>query len=182
MFASPKLRSSRALLLATGGLILTTVSACGSTTNTIDEDSGVGPGTDTGIMLTIDTGTRVDSGPAPGRCGDGACVAPETASSCPADCSAGIVCGDGTCEGTENSTNCAADCPLPDTCGDGTCDPRTENARMVSSAAHHDGHHPSRRANPRVGPPVIAPGTAELTSARWASGGDAPSSAGADRG
>ena len=49
-------------------------------------------------------------------CGNGACEAGETATSCSSDCTAGPVCGDGTCSGGET---CPADCgPV---CGDFAC-------------------------------------------------------------
>ncbi|MBM4355860.1 MAG: hypothetical protein FJ109_19080, partial [Deltaproteobacteria bacterium] len=72
------------------------------------------------------------------KCGDGICVAPENAGSCPEDCSAcpDAVCDaqeqsegscpedcdwcpDGICEAWETGLSCLADCP--DNCGDGGC-------------------------------------------------------------
>jgi MYXO-CTERM domain-containing protein len=58
-------------------------------------------------------------------CGDGACDAGETQTSCPADCGGvGPICGDGTCGPGETATSCPADCGTvgPDpVCGDGSC-------------------------------------------------------------
>ncbi|MGB0589637.1 MAG: C-type lectin domain-containing protein [Myxococcota bacterium] len=50
-------------------------------------------------------------------CGDGWCVPPESAESCPEDCEGGPTCGDGTCGGGEGCNTC------PDDCGecDGPC-------------------------------------------------------------
>lgn len=50
-------------------------------------------------------------------CGDNACNALETSSSCPNDCE---VCGNGVCRYAETAASCPADCAI---CGDGLCSP-----------------------------------------------------------
>ena len=50
-------------------------------------------------------------------CGDGACNADETSTSCSIDCPRSQICGDGTCSGTETCNSCSADCG---DCGIGT--------------------------------------------------------------
>ena len=60
-----------------------------------------------------------DYGTVCNKCGDGQCVAPETETSCPADCKGGAAqCGNGKCEGDEK-TSCPSDCGDPvGTCKD----------------------------------------------------------------
>jgi len=62
------------------------------------------------------------SGP---TCGDGKCEAPETESTCAADCKPAAKCGDGTCQASAGETkeNCSKDCGEPEAvCGDGKCE------------------------------------------------------------
>ncbi len=63
-----------------------------------------------------------DCGSCSGGCGDGTCAATESCSSCPGDCgtcSGG--CGDGVCAATESCSTCSLDCGPCPSCGDGTC-------------------------------------------------------------
>jgi cysteine-rich repeat protein len=59
-------------------------------------------------------------------CGNGACDAGETTTSCPADCHAtvsGPVCGNQYCETGETSSTCSADCgPSGPVCGNQSCE------------------------------------------------------------
>jgi hypothetical protein len=43
-------------------------------------------------------------------CGDGWCIPPESAASCPEDCAGGPACGNGVCSGGEGCNTCPADC------------------------------------------------------------------------
>ena len=55
-------------------------------------------------------------------CGDGACDASETCSSCPSDCGAcPPVCGDFSCDASETCSSCPNDCGGYLYCGDGVC-------------------------------------------------------------
>lgn len=55
-------------------------------------------------------------------CGDGKCASPETAATCPADCSTtGPKCGDGTCATGETATSCPTDCKAPAGTCSGVC-------------------------------------------------------------
>lgn len=57
-----------------------------------------------------------------GFCGDGACGAGESCSSCATDCGpCGGTCGDGTCSATESCQTCATDCGACGQCNHGPC-------------------------------------------------------------
>lgn len=58
--------------------------------------------------------------PAPAVCGNGACEAGETCSSCAADCGACPICGDRVCNGAETCATCPGDCGS--CCGNGKCE------------------------------------------------------------
>ena len=72
----------------------------------------------------IDCGNPGDPDP---FCGDGACNALETCSTCSQDCgtcSTPDFCGDGTCSATESCSTCSQDCGTcsdPGFCGDSVC-------------------------------------------------------------
>jgi hypothetical protein len=102
----------------------------GETCENCEKDCGKcqpGCGDGTCTAPKEDCGTcPADCGKCPPVCGDNKCELPETAATCPQDCST-TQCGNGKCETGETVSNCPVDCQPKPVCGDSKCElPETE--------------------------------------------------------
>ena len=95
------------------------------------------PGAMRSYVVTLVDRTRSDV------CGDGVCIAPETAELCPRDCASPAPCGDGVCanEGDDTAETCPVDCdgtlPAPFTLPSSIPTPCSQGVRFDEVAGNH---------------------------------------------